>query len=115
MPVAVQVAKIFRQLVPKQMHVLDNQMNIMMDLIMNAIKATNAQMAGSSQMTALPGKPQHSWRWEMGTDWNLLQHTFHQFRLAGTTCPFPVNQSVLCVFCAVITHDTISWFYINIV
>jgi len=35
MPVAVQVDTIFRQLVPKQIHMLDKQMNILMDLIMN--------------------------------------------------------------------------------
>lgn len=35
MPVAVQVDKIFRQLVPKKIHMLENQMKVVMDLIMN--------------------------------------------------------------------------------
>lgn len=32
---SVQVDKIFRQLVPKEIHMLENEMNFLMDLIMN--------------------------------------------------------------------------------
>lgn len=35
MPVAVEVDKIFRQLVPKKIHMLENQMKVVMCLIMN--------------------------------------------------------------------------------
>lgn len=32
---SVQVDKTFRQLVPKEIHMLENEMNVLMDLIMN--------------------------------------------------------------------------------
>jgi len=35
MPVAAEVDKIFRQLVPKKIHMLENQMKVVMCLIMN--------------------------------------------------------------------------------